>query len=174
MSRQAYTHYRVQGCLGRPPVSVAPQGRTLSTATCPGAPATPPRYGQGCPLPCPANFGGWAKTGHPVHASTHAAARHTPGWCTGPGYPPGCPGVGGFSITEPLPPPCVCRRKIRAFVADPRTCQVCAWLVANPRLPPAGRGLSSRETRHPAAPVCRVFVCISLAAPGWGIPVGQL
>jgi hypothetical protein len=132
---QTYTHCPVQGCLGRHPVSVASQGRTLSTAACPGAPATPPRYGQGCPLPCPANFGGWAKTGHPVHASTDAVARHTPGWCTGPGYLPGCPDVGGFSITQPLPPPCVCRRQIRAFVADPRTRQVCAWLVAHPATP---------------------------------------
>jgi hypothetical protein len=135
MSSHAYTHYPGQGCPGTPPVGPTQRARTMSCASCPGVPATPPRYDQGCPLPRPGNFGGWPKTGQPVHAATHAVARHARGWCSGPGYLPGCPNSWGFSITQPLPPPCAYRRKIRAFVADPHTRQVCAWLVFGPRLP---------------------------------------
>jgi hypothetical protein len=173
---QTYTHCPVQGCLGRHPVSVASQGRTLSTAACPGAPATPPRYGQGCPHPARPILGGGPKLGTlstllPMPSlDTRLAGVRAPATYQGAL-------MLGASVS---PNPChrlACAGAKLGHLWLTHAPARCAHGWLRTRLPPARPSLSSLiyagnpPTRLPR--VCCVFVCISLAAPGWGIPVGQ-
>lgn len=191
MSRQAYTHLPVQGASADTQLLFDASARTMSSAVCPPACAGVGAVSRVCPCyPTRSILGGGHKLGSlpmcepmplldtrvvgceppPTHAGAQGAQSGTPptaypapcsthtALSCNRGLSPGVPAVCGFCD---LSNPCRCRARI-----------VAKFGCLSATHPPARCVRGCRSGGAYAWAACRGFVCISPAAPGWGIPMG--
>lgn len=168
---------------------------TLQPGQCPALCVHPPAPGWGCVqgvplLPHPVNFGGWSQTGQPAHVRTLAVARHARGRLRTTAYPCCCAGRTVGKPPTAYPGPCSthtalsCNRGLSPGVlavcgfcdlSNPCRCRartVAKFGCLSATHPPARCLCGCRSGGAYAWAACRGFVCISPAAPGWGIPMG--